>query len=115
MRSLGLLIVFLTIGAAEAQTTNAPATNSTPAVRSGQRLFSPRQTPAFTLRASKPNELVKGRLTYSGVAVEAFKTRRPLQLLDPLAPATYGTPEDNIVRDSPKGKILGLKLFAVSF
>ncbi len=118
MRVFGFFIVLLTVVAANAQsTTNAPATvtNSAPELRSGPTLFAPGELPAFTLREPKPNEIIKGRVTYSGVAVEAFKTKKPLQLVNPLAPDTYGSPEDNVVRDGPKGRILGLKLFAISF
>jgi hypothetical protein len=118
MRILACFIVLLSITAARAQiTTNAPApaTNPAPVIRTGPQLFVPGPTPAFVLREPKPNEIIKGRVTYSGVAVEAFKTRHPLQLINPLAPDTYGSPEDNVARSGPKGRILGLKLFAVSF
>ena len=97
--------------------TNAPAvtypanTNSASAV----------QTPttgwegALTWRQPKPNEIVAGKLTYSGSVIEAVKTRRPWQLFNPLARAQYGSPEDNLARDPVNGRVEGLKVFAIHF
>ncbi len=70
---------------------------------------------ALTLKEVRPNQVISGRLLYSGVAVEAVKTRRPWQLVNPLSPAKYGTPEDNVARDPINGRVSGLKFLAIHF
>ena len=47
--------------------------------------------------------------------MELIKTHNPLQLINPLAPAKYGSPEDNVMRDPAQGKILGLKFLSIKF
>jgi hypothetical protein len=68
----------------------------------------------INLAELKPNELPAGRFIISGITVEAFKQRNLLQLINPLAPARYGSPDDNIVRD-PTAHRTGLKIFALRF
>jgi hypothetical protein len=63
----------------------------------------------------KANEVVKGNVTYSGSAVEAFKTGNPLQLFNPFAPAKYDSGEDNVLRDSVTGRASAWKLFSIRF
>jgi hypothetical protein len=69
----------------------------------------------FIADALKPNEIRTDGVTYSGILVELSKTDDPLQLFNPLAPAEYGSSEDNVARDPITGKVSGLKLFAISF
>ena len=64
---------------------------------------------------ARPNELVKGSVAYSGIVVQVLKTDNLLQLLNPLAPAKYGSAEDNVLRDSITGKVSGWKLFSIRF
>ena len=66
-------------------------------------------------QAAKPNEIVKGRVTYSGIAVQVAKTGKPLQLINPAAPPQYGSPEDNVMRDPTSGRVSGWKLFSIRF
>jgi hypothetical protein len=70
---------------------------------------------AFVLQAPKANEIVSGKISYQGSLVEALKTGRPWQLFNPLAPARYGSPEDNVARDPINGRVIGLKFFAIRF
>ncbi len=63
----------------------------------------------------KPNEIVSGKVNYSGIAVEVIKTGQPLQLINPAAPAKYGSPEDNILRSPISGRVVGWKLFSIGF
>jgi hypothetical protein len=67
------------------------------------------------LMEEKPNQITVGHLTYSGIAVQAVKADNPLQLINPAAPAEYGSAEDNLVREPMTGKQAGLKFFAISF
>jgi hypothetical protein len=64
---------------------------------------------------AKPNEIVKDKVAYSGIAVELVKTDNPLQLINPAAPAKYGSPEDNTLRNPIDGKVIGLKIFSIRF
>lgn len=63
----------------------------------------------------KANEVKVNGRTYSGILVELTKTDKPLELINPWAPAEYGSPEDNTVRDSDTGQIPGWKLFSIEF
>jgi hypothetical protein len=54
-------------------------------------------------------------VTYSGIAVQALKTRKPLQLINPAAPPQYGSPEDNVLRNPVSGEVSGWKLFSIRF
>ena len=63
----------------------------------------------------KPNEIKSGKLTYSGIAVELLKTGNPLQLVNPAAPAKYGSAEDNVLRDPISGRVSGWKIFSIKF
>ena len=60
-------------------------------------------------------EIVKANVTYSGIALALVKTDNWLQLINPLAPARYGTGENNVLRDPAPGKVYGWKLFSIRF
>jgi hypothetical protein len=64
---------------------------------------------------ARPNELVKGSVAYSGIVVQVLKTDNLFQLLNPLAPAKYGSAENNTLRDSVTGRVSGWKLFSIRF
>ena len=52
----------------------------------------------------------------SGVIPRAIRGGNPLQMLNPLAPAKYGTAEENVLLDPDvPGKPNGIKLFSISF
>ncbi len=106
--------------AAQAQSTNAtPANINTNTNASAWTEAQPAGTIGTSVEArlelAKPNEVVTGNLTLSGILVEAVKTRHPLQLLNPLAPAEYGSSADNVVFNPINGKVVGLKIFAIRF
>jgi len=67
-----------------------------------------------TLDERRPNEIKAGKLTYSGIAVEAVKVDNPLQLINLAAPVHYGFAEANLVRD-PVARPSGLKIFSIAF
>ena len=54
-------------------------------------------------------------VAYSGALVQAIKTRRPLQLLNPFAPASYGSGPANTSYDPATGRADGARIFTVSF
>lgn len=70
---------------------------------------------AYTLRRARPNEIFSGRIQLSGVVVQVIKTRKPLELINPAAPAEYGAAEENLARDLITLRPTGWKLFNVSF
>jgi len=52
----------------------------------------------------------------SGVIPRAIRGGNPLQMLNPLAPAKYGTAEENVSLDPDvPGKWNGINLFTISF
>ena len=74
-----------------------------PSSRSGPTLAKP----------GKPNE-IKGRTkTYSGIAVQVVKTKSPWQLINPFAPAEYGSGWDNAARGIGTDRVVGLKVLAI--
>jgi len=55
------------------------------------------------------------RENVSGVIPRAFRGGNPLQMLNPKAPARYGTAEESVVLDPDTGKWKGIKLFTINF
>ena len=56
------------------------------------------------------------RQEVTGVLPRAFQPGgNPLQMLNPKAPAQYGTAEDSVVLDPDTGKWKGIKLFSFNF
>ncbi|HWH72477.1 MAG TPA: hypothetical protein VNT26_24155 [Candidatus Sulfotelmatobacter sp.] len=113
MKGLFVLAAVFLAGVATAQQTNgtAPPNGASFQAQAAQRA---KETPPG-LPALKPNEFLSGKLLYSGIVVEAVQTGRPLQLINPLAPARYGPAEDNVVRDPVSRRVSGLRLFAIRF
>jgi hypothetical protein len=63
----------------------------------------------------KPNKIKRGKVTYTGAAVSVVKSKNPLQLINPFAPMSYGSSEDNTVRDPISGRASGVNLVAAGF
>jgi hypothetical protein len=55
------------------------------------------------------------RENVQGVVPRAFRGGNPLQMLNPNAPARYGTAEQSVVIDPETGKWKGIKLFEIFF
>ena len=63
----------------------------------------------------KANEVtLGGPHTYSGIVVQVIKAKHPLQLLNPVAPAQYGSAWDNLEQRTVSGNGT-LKLFSFGF
>ena len=62
----------------------------------------------------KPPPLLQ-RPEVQGVVPRAFRGGNPLQMLNPMAPARYGTAEQSVVIDPETGKWKGIKLFEILF
>ena len=74
-----------------------------------------RENPPTVSDLEKPNEIIAGPISYSGIAVQVLRSDDLAQLFNPGAPERYGFGEDNLVRDPIDGKVSGLKLFAIQF
>ena len=79
----------------------------------------PSHTASFEARyharqTHRPATLSKQNI--SGGIPRAFRGGNPLQMLNPFAPAKYGTAEENVSLDPDvPGKWNGIKLFSISF
>ena len=109
MKIVSILVLALAALAANAQTES-----TTPVLESQLTQHISREISRFSIEA-KANEIASGQVTYSGIAVELLKTRNPLQLINPAAPAKYGAPEDNVLRDPISGRVSGWKIFSIGF
>jgi hypothetical protein len=107
-------IVAILVLALAALTANAQSESTTPELESQLTTHIYRESSLFSIEA-KPNEIVSGQLTYSGLAVELLNVGNPLQLVNPAAPAKYGSAEDNVLRDPISGRVSGWKIFSIGF
>ena len=108
MKKLAILVFTLGVFTANAQTTRTERLLESTGTQRGK------QTSGLSF-AAKPNEIVKGNVAYSGVAVQVVKTSNPLQLVNPAASPRYGAAEDNVSRDLFSGRASGLKIFSIRF
>jgi hypothetical protein len=99
---------------------SAGATNTQP--NAADKLLQVKPSPSFleeipqlAFAQPKANEVAVGRLTLSGIAVQVIKAKNPLELLNPVAPAQYGSGTDNVewFAGSCTGPLL--KLFSINF
>jgi len=103
---------------AQAQPTNAVPTNAQPAHANQSLQAQAAGLGTLTLpplELAKPNEIVAGKLTYTGVAVQLIKARNPLQLVNPAAPARYGSGQDNVLFFPFAGTGPVLKFLSIDF
>lgn len=109
MRIISVLVLALA-----ALTANAQTESTAPALESQLTRHISREISRLSIEA-KANEIASGQLTYGGIAVQLLKTRNPLQLVNPAAPAKYGSAENNAMRDPIRGRVFGLKIFSIEF
>jgi hypothetical protein len=90
-----------------------------PARAAGNRTTAPSHTASFESRhharqTHRPAAL--SEQVVSGVIPRAIRGGHPLQMLNPFAPAKYGTAEESVSFDPDvPGKGNGIKLFSISF
>jgi len=73
---------------------------------------------SLSMSEVKANQIMKGKVVYSGLAVAAIKKDNPLQLFNPFAPVTYGSANDITLHDpgiAGTGSARAWKLFSVHF
>ena len=116
MKTLIILLTMLAVGMAEGQTPKQAEQAPKPNNHSMTTVLPPKLDPSeFTLKLDQPNEIKGDRVSYSGVAVQIVKSKEPWQLINPLAPAEYGSGHQNLDRDIITGKVTGFKFFSISF
>jgi hypothetical protein len=95
MKKLTVLILLAFVSVAGAQTLTAPAKKK-----------------AVKTQAPPPVH----RETVGGVLPSAFQPGgNPLQMLNPFAPAKYGTAQEHVDIDPRTGKWKGIRLFTINF
>ena len=107
MKATTLIIVLV---AALAACDQASAVTSQHARSHGTTLVQRRHS----VQSHRPAAEARPQVT--GVVPRAIRSGNPLQMLNPLAPAKYGTAEENVVLDPDvPGKWDGIKLLGISF
>jgi hypothetical protein len=119
MKATLILLTVLTAGTLAAQPLTKAPKNEAPkkvdhAVKTDV-LPPAHQEIVITSKPEAANSVAGHKVVYSGVAVQVAKARHPLQLLNPFAPAEYGTGHENLDRDIITGKVTGFKLISVNF
>lgn len=113
MKQMCILLAVCAAYAAPAQVTNRPAPAKEESLQRSIAEMARKNPP--TIREEKANEIRGSRATYSGIVVSAIRTDNRLQLVNPAAPARYGSSEDNTVLDPITRKPSGLKIFSIDF
>jgi hypothetical protein len=94
-------------------------TSGQPAWAAGNRATTPSHTVSFESRhharqTHRPVSL--SQQAVSGVIPRAIRGGHPLEMLNPFAPAKYGTAEENVSLDPDvPGKANGINFFSISF
>ena len=89
------------------------------AVAAGNPATAPSHTASFESRhhaRQTHRPVALSQQAVSGVIPRAIRGGHPLQMLNPFAPAKYGTAEENVSLDPDvPGQGNGIKLFSISF
>ena len=67
---------------------------------------------SLSITNAKP---IQGGVAYTGIGMQLIQAEQALQLLNPLAPKSYGTGEQNVIFDLFTKQPAGLKLFSIDF
>jgi hypothetical protein len=97
MKTLMIAILAALVTTASAQTFTAPI------------------GPQKPVRAMATPPPLLQRPPVEGVVPRAFRGGNPLQMLNPMAPAKYGTAAQSVVIDPETGKWKGIKFFEIFF
>jgi len=74
-----------------------------------------RRDTLVTAKVNKTNEIKRGTVAYSGVVVQAVKSKQPWQLVNPFAPAECGSGYQNNDQDIITHQSNGIRLFSIHF
>ena len=116
MKTFIILFTIFVAGLAQAQTPKQSSQAPKPNGHAMTTVLPPKLEPGdLAIKLDKPNEIQRGRATYSGVAVQVMKCKEPWQLINPFAPTEYGSGRQNWDHDIITGKPAGFKFFSISF
>ena len=116
MKTFIILLTMLVVRVAQAQTPKLAAPAPKQNDHSMTTVLPSKLEPGdLAIKIEKPNEIQHGRVTYSGVAVQVVKSKEPWQLINPFAPAEYGSGRQNLDHDLITGKPTAFKFFSISF
>ena len=111
------IITLMTLLVAGSLATADPVKRVDSSVNSTNTHLLPRDHVNLVTPQPEPANQINGhKFTYSGIAVQAIKTKPVVQMINPLAPAEYGSGHENLDRDVMTGKPTGaFKFFSFSF
>ncbi|MBI3414198.1 MAG: hypothetical protein HY043_02580 [Verrucomicrobia bacterium] len=72
-----------------------------------------KSAPALLAPDSPALRAVPRKVIFGGALVRLAKTDKPLQLINPFAPARYGSGLNDLVVDPATGKALGISLLSI--
>lgn len=102
-----LLLVLLASGAAAQTTNSSQALDAKAAPPLPQSLIESRPV--------EPSRMTGDRYSVGGIAAQAIKSKRVLQLLNPIAPPKYFAAAENLVREPKSGRVEGLRFLSLEF
>ncbi len=109
MKSCFILLIALAAGAASAQTVQLDQSlesTTSPQTLQSRTVYDERQV----------DEIHLGRVALDGIAVEAVKSPRHLEIFNPLDPANAGpTPDNTVWADEHKTKAVGWSILSLRF
>jgi hypothetical protein len=81
-----------------------------------QNVATPKSTTTIPIAPPRgTNQIVRKQITYSGALVQVYKADNPLQLINPFAPASYGSGHANLSIDPVTKKPGGIALLSINF
>jgi hypothetical protein len=109
MKKVILLLGLLSISACHllAQTNQTDITK--------QKELLPKATTIPTAPPAKSTNQISKQISYSGALIQVYKADNPLQLINPFAPAKYGSGFANLSVDPITRKPQGIALFSINF
>ena len=80
-----------------------------------QATTSDREKAAPVVKMEAPKQMIGKKFKYDGALIKLIKADNPLQMINPFAPAKYGSGYDNVVRNPIIGKGEAISLISVRF
>lgn len=111
MKTFTKLFIVLIVSSAGAMGQNATSGVS----KDTQATTSDREKAAPVVKLETPKQMIGKKFKYDGALIKLTKADNPLQMINPFAPARYGSSFDNLVRDPIDGKGTGISLVSVKF
>ena len=79
-------------------------------------VVTPKSTVSIPIAAPQgTNQIIRKQITYSGALVQVYKSDSRWQLINPFAPASYGSGHANLSTDPVTRKPAGIALLSINF